>query len=386
MGRKRKFNPDIPGHIDQRALPAGVYWADGRWYILEDHPEGGRPRKRTVAYADARNSELHAKVEEAQGGVPRGSLGHLIDAFKKSTDYKRLQPGTKKDYDQQAATVRNWKLKDGSLLGEMPVRRFTVPIIQRLVEAIAAGREATPTQPAIPAAPSKANHVLRYLRRLFSWGVRFGFNEHNPGRGVRQAEERGDFRMPTHDAQDAVLAFARRQAALTAHTRGSVSPYMPAVMVVAYNVRLRGIEVTTLTDAHVGKEGITSNRTKGSLDNLTEWNDELRAAVNWLQAYRAERMKAHDRPVPIRAEDRQLLVSQEGTPLTKSALDSAWQRLIRMAIREKVIEETERFSLHGLKHRGITDSENEADGGHRTLAMRQRYNHRLAKVKPPSRP
>ena len=260
-----------------------------------------------------------------------------------------------------------------------------MPTVQRLVEAIAAGREATPVQPAIPPTPSKANHVLRYLRRLFSWGIRHGYNEHNPGRGVRQAEERGEFKMPTHEAQDAVLAFARERAARKAHTEGSVSPYMPAVMVVAYNVRLRGIEVTTLTDAHIGKDGITSNRTKGSLDNTTLWNEELRQAVAWLQAYRAERMKAHDRPVPIRAEDRRLLVSQEGTPLTKSALDSAWQRLIRMAIQQKVIEETQRFSLHGLKHRGITDSAVEADGGHRTLAMRQRYNHRTPKVKPPTR-
>lgn len=59
-GRKRKFNPDIPRHIDQSALPKGVYWADGRWYIIEPHPEGGPTRKRTVAYADARLSDLHA--------------------------------------------------------------------------------------------------------------------------------------------------------------------------------------------------------------------------------------------------------------------------------------------------------------------------------------
>lgn len=30
-GRKRKFNTNIPRHIDQDALPKGVYWADGRW-------------------------------------------------------------------------------------------------------------------------------------------------------------------------------------------------------------------------------------------------------------------------------------------------------------------------------------------------------------------
>ena len=160
---------------------------------------------------------------------------------------------------------------------------------------------------------------------------------------------------------------------------------MPAVMVLAYAVRLRGIEVNTLTDANLTDEGIVSNRTKGSIDNLTQWNDDLHAAVTWLQEYRTERMAAHSRPVPIRPEARQLLVSESGTPLTKSALDSAWQRLIRAAIKAKVIAASDRFSLHGLKHRGITDSENEADGGHRTLAMRQRYRHKLERVKPANR-
>lgn len=66
-GRKRKFNPDIPRHIDQDALPKGVYWADGRWYIIEPHPEGGPTRKRTIAYADARLSDLHAARRHREG-------------------------------------------------------------------------------------------------------------------------------------------------------------------------------------------------------------------------------------------------------------------------------------------------------------------------------
>ena len=40
-GRKRKFNPTMPAHIDQKALPQGIYWEDGRWYVIEAHPEGG---------------------------------------------------------------------------------------------------------------------------------------------------------------------------------------------------------------------------------------------------------------------------------------------------------------------------------------------------------
>lgn len=151
-------------------------------------------------------------------------------------------------------------------------------------------------------------------------------------------------------------------------------------MVLAYAVRLRGIEVDTLTDANLLARGIHSNRRKGSRDNVTLWTKELRAAVTWLQTYRDERMQAHGRPVPIKPEQRRLVVSESGTPLTKSALDSAWQRMIRRAVAEGVIEKDQRFALHGLKHRGITDSEDKSAGGHVTEAMCQLYDHSVPEV------
>lgn len=43
--------------------------------------------------------------------------------------------------------------------GDLTTRKLTSPIIQRLIDRIA--DEGT---------PSKANAVLRYLRRLFRWG------------------------------------------------------------------------------------------------------------------------------------------------------------------------------------------------------------------------
>lgn len=157
-------------------------------------------------------------------------------------------------------------------------------------------------------------------------------------------------------------------------------------MVLAYAVRLRGIEVDTLTDAHLQHEGIRSNRRKGSRDNVALWTKELRAAVTWLQGYRDERMQAHGRPIPIKPEQRRLLVSESGTPLTKSALDSAWQRMVRRAIAEGVIEKDQRFALHGLKHLGITDSEDKGAGGRVTEAMRQLYDHSVPVVKAAVKP
>lgn len=62
---------------------------------------------------------------------------------------------------------------------------MTVPMIQRLVETLAQGREASKLQPALKARPSKANHALRYLRRTFGWSIRHGVCTHNPAKGAR---------------------------------------------------------------------------------------------------------------------------------------------------------------------------------------------------------
>jgi len=52
------------------------------------------------------------------------------------------------------------------------------------------------------------------------------------------------------------------------------------------------------------------------------------------------------------------------------------------AVREVLIEESERFTLHRLKHREITDSADKAAGGHRTERMRQHYDHEIPVVEP----
>jgi site-specific recombinase XerC len=390
-GRKRLPNADIPRHIDQDALPKGIYWDRGRWYIREPHPEGGRTRKRLIAYADARLSDLHAARESAMGLGEVGTLSFLVKMFAASTEYRDLAKSSRDDYDHHASIACDFILKDGQTLGQLQVDRMSVPLVQRLVETLAKGREANAVQPALPARPSTANHTLRYLHRLFAWGIRMGHCRTNPASGVRGVREKAEFKMPEPAAFVAVLNFAKARAALPLHSKGSVPRYMPAVMVLAYNARLRGIEVTDLTDADALKEGVRCSRRKGSRDNITAWNDELRWAWIWLRDYRADRLKAHRRPVLLRPDQRPLLVTQTGTALARSTLKTAWQRLITAAIAEGVIEESARFSLHGLKHRGITDTRGtrahkQDAAGHVTPQMTDRYDHELLVVQPPTLP
>lgn len=369
-GRPRKHNPTIPAHIDQAALPVGIYFADGRWYRLDPCPEGGRTRKKTVASAAARLSELHDIMEQARGGQLRGTVAYVFDQYLASAKFRQLAAGTQRDYAWADKAVRNFPTKLGVPLGQLKVDQLSTAVFQKLVDQVA---ETT---------PAKANHMLRYARLAFAHGVRRAHCGTNPAKGVEQAQERRHFAMPEHDVYNAVLAFARARGDLKAHAKGSLSPYLAPAMELAYGCRLRGIEVNTLTDANALDEGILSNRRKRSRDNVTAWNPALRAAWDELAASRKAAYDRTRRPVPLHPHQRYLLVSESATPLRKSSLDSAWQRLMDAAEAAKVITESQRFTLHGLKHRGITDSTDKAAGGHRTEAMRQRYDHEIPLVEP----
>ena len=165
---------------------------------------------------------------------------------------------------------------------------------------------------------------------------------------------------------------------------------MQVVLVLAYNLRLRGIDMTDLTDAHALDEGIRCDRRKGSLTNITEWNEDLRRAWATLVAYRAMRWAAHGRPEPAQASSRFLLVDEKGTQLARNALSLAIGRLKKLAREAGVLKPGDKFSLHGLKHLGVTDTPgNRADkrqaSGHKTDAMLDVYDHEVPVVKPPSR-
>jgi site-specific recombinase XerC len=378
-GRKRIFDPAIPSHIDQVRIPKGIYWdrsGRGRWFIFE--PAGdGRVKRRTVATAEARTSDLHRIVEEMQG-IDRGTLGWLLDQFNSSQKFLDLAPRTRANYNYQRDIARAMPTKLGKPLGELSCARMTPPLMQRLVDRIA--EDGTPT---------KANHLLRYLRRVFHWGVNRGHCKDNPARGVEQAKERRLRRLPTTDVMNRIVGFARERGALKPHTRGSCAPYLWIAMELAYLCRLRGIEVVTLSDANAVGEGVLTNRRKGSRDNIVRWTARLRAAWDAAAALRTAAIARTRRPSAIKPEARMLFVSEDGTPLRKSSFDTAWQRLITMAIRESVIAPEQRFGPHDLKRKGISSTRGTRDvkkeaSGHRSDAMLDVYDLSVPIVDPAS--
>jgi len=369
-GRPRKNHPP---HIDGAKIPRGCYWdsRDQVWYVIHYDP---KPRRQRIADAKATLSQLHGIMEDFVD-FERGSVSWLLDMFHESSAFKKLAPSTRAGYEKIRRSVESRKTKIGPL-GALSTVRLTRPAMQTLVDAIA--DEGTPT---------KANHLLRYLRRVFHWGMNRDHCKHNPFSGLEQATERAKRRVPTEHIREVILAFCRARGKYTAHREGAVAPYLWPVCEIAYLCRLRGIEVVTLTDANVLEDGLLTNRRKGSRDNITKWSPKLRAAVDAAQAHRGWTWERKRTPVPLSAAARALFVNQDGQPLKKGTFDSAWQTMIRLAIQEGVISVEQRFSVHGLKHAGITDTrgtrgEKQLASGHKSERMLDTYDHSVPIVKP----
>jgi hypothetical protein len=385
-GRPRKFDPTAPRHIDQAKLPAKVYWHrnDRVWYTLV--PEGERQRFHRLASADASLADLHTAVERM---ATRGTdtIDWLHNEFAASEQWKKLSPATQRDYGFCLKAIKRVPTKIGVTFDQLQVDRLRRVDIQKLIDIIATDR------------PSMANHVRRYLGRLFAWGMRHGRMRErvNPAHELEGADEVADAKMPESDVMERVIQFARERGARAARSEGSVAPYLWLVQTIAYRCRLRGVEVGLMMESDAMERGILCRRRKGSLDNLVKWVPELREA--WAEAIVLRNLTwaRRKKEIPIHAKDRPLLVNDRGQPLIqvnakgqpigRSGLDSAWQRLMDLAVKEGVITDEQRFTLHGMKHRGVTDTRGDKAkkkeaSGHKEDSMLNLYDHELPLVEP----
>lgn len=371
MPRQRRHDPTIPSHIDQKKLPVGVYWnrRDRNWYTILSEP---KPRRQRIAGSDALMSELNKAIEQIRG-VRHETLDHMLGHFAESGRFKGLAAATREDYAYCRLALQRYKTKLGCSFAELNRTRINTPLVQKLIDTIAGTH------------PSKANHIKRYLSAAYKWGIQRGYVSNNPALVVEQAKERKAHRMPSEDTMLNVITFLRERGSLSGRRAGAVAPYVWAVAEIAYRLRLRSVEVRMLTDGSATDEGIIVVRTKGSAGNITRWSPELREAWGWLVARRARIWLKKGSPQAKLV--RPLVVAEDGSALSKSALNSAWKRAMAAAIEAKVIDLYERFGLHGLKHRGVTDTPGtKADkrlaSGHKSDAMVELYDHEVPIVNP----
>ncbi|MEW5508193.1 site-specific integrase [Pseudomonas antarctica] len=375
--RKRKHNPHIPAHIDQAALPAAVYFDHRKgqvWYTLH-YDEMGKQRRRNIAPADVSLADLHQIMDEVSN-VDRGTLRYVCAQFHESDRYKKLSPKTHSDYCYSRDVLLTLPTRLGKPLGELAVGKFSSALVQRIVDRLA--DEGT---------PSKAAHALRYLRRVLQWGRNRGYLEVNPALGIEAPVERKQRRLPNHQVMDTLIDRAIARGLLIRGEKGGCPEYLGYVMELAYLCRLRGIEVVTLTDENELESGVLTNRRKGSRDNIVRWTPRLRKAWDNAKAYRAKVWAKRRTAIPILPSRRNIIVASHGGPLRKSSLDTAWQRFITLALVDEIITPEQRFALHDLKRRGITDTvgtraDKQEASGHRDPKMMDVYDYSIPTVSP----
>jgi hypothetical protein len=197
--------------------------------------QGPKATRRKIADASALMSDLH-RVMEQLAGVSRSSLDFVMAQFAGSEKFHSLAPAKQDGYEKYRKVASEFPTSAGKL-GSLGMRGLTPPLMQKIIDKIA--DQGTPT---------KANSLLRYLRRTFRWAKNRGFYEITPCTGIEQAKERKQRRLPDDRTLRALLAFAKDRGEVTAHREGGVASYLWPAAEIMYLCRLRGIEAITLAD------------------------------------------------------------------------------------------------------------------------------------------
>ncbi len=376
-GRPRARTEGMPAHIlDHTKLPDYCYWdnsGDGHWYTV--YTVDGIPHRRRIAGRKALLSELVAIMEE-NAGNPQDCLTWLADQFEASLQWKDLDEDTRKDWARCKRIVCHYPTDvAGVTLGAIPRGDWDTPLVQLLIDGVAKQN-----------GPSSAKHCCTYLKRLFNWGMPRGYVKFNPVVAIELPKERGRKRLPKHEVVGRLAELAQKGAALVPRTKGACPFYIWPCLEFAFLLRLRGVEIFDLTDADTLDIGMLCERRKGSDDNITEWNGRLVAVVTAAQDYRDAIWAQLGKPIPIKPEDRPLLVNVEGRKIRPFAWQNAWKRFLAQAKRAGILKDEDEFGLHDMKRRGVTDTtgttaERMEASGHKDRGSFDRYDFHTPVVK-----
>lgn len=375
MPTRRSRTKRYPPHIDPMKLPANCNFdprGKGRWYAKVR--TGSTITTVGLGDASAKMSELHKAMESL--GQDVDCLDWLWSKFRASRQFTERTKATQADWTYCAGIIAKTPSKvPGITAGRVPLSAWRPAAFQKLIDLIAELN-----------GPSAAVHVSRYLRRLVNWSVLRELMHTSPlPDRFELPKERARRRLPAKDVVARLLQFGQERSSIPAHEKGSVSPFICPTLILARRCRLRGVEVFGLTDADMLDDGIRCTRRKGSAGNVTRWTPELAATVKAAQRRRDAIWQAKGRAVPLKPEDRPLLVTQDGTPITKSTWQSAWTRFMRAAIGAGVIKQEDRFGIHDMKRRGATDTpgtkaEKMDATGHKTRSELDKYDFELPVV------
>ena len=325
----------------------------------------GKWKAKRLCGPDATLSEIWHAFEalSAPAGV---NFTTISRDFQQTPIWRRLAITTQRDYLDCHNSICTRKTSIG-LLGELELIKWTIGLVRKYRDA--RGEESA----------SRANKELAYIKRIFSWAYEYEKIKTNPTIGVKKLL----VKARQHYAEDEDYQFMLKIAAASPYW------YAPICMEIAYLCRMRLSEVLDMTDANELPNGLLIKRRKGSRDNITAWNDRLKAAWQTAITTRNQILSQRKQPHPLRPEDRFVFISERtGDRIQVSSLKTAIGRITNTAQLEadRLGIQWTRFTFHDLKRKGVSDTPgNKQDAsGHRNASMLNIYDVKLKTVEPSS--
>lgn len=375
LGRPRKQNSKIPAHINTTDLPEGLTYDNERlrWRFAYSDSLGKRHFKQvgnqTNTLPQILNNITKLNIEKPN------TFNWLVNEYLKDARFLDLKPATQKNYLACYTLIKKQSIKQKSV-ATLLLKDWTSGLCQQIN-----------TQIARKNGPSMANHCHSFLSLVFTYGKNYDYLKVNPATGVYKAKCRPVQQWVNDDVYNRVLSYAKQRGSITPKTKGSSPYYLWVMMEVSYLCRLRGVETRTLTEDKLLENGLQCDRRKGSKGNITVYNDRLLFALNSSIDRRDQIWKKQNHVIPKRAEDKLIIVNNAGEAISLDSFHSSWQKFIAFAIIDEIITAGERFSLHDLKRKGISDttgtgSDKKDASGHRSDSMMQVYDKSVPVVLP----
>ena len=322
-----------PRKPENAKLPDYVY-PSKRGFIWKEYADGVYVREIVIAPQKASLGEIWEAFETLTSG-PRNTLRWLAKRYIESEQYAQKAEKTRHEYLRNHESVIGAKVA-GGLFGDVPLKKVTPGVIRKYLDKRSS-----------QAGEVTANREVSYLSVVFSWGYERDLCGINPCKGVRKNTEKARTRYITDEEYDYVYKRA--------------TDIQKAAMEIA---------VRNLTRRAMKEKGLEVHRVKGSNASLVYWSPRLRAAVDLGLATntKATMQSAH------------LLRGRDGHGVRPRAWNTAWQRLMTKCAPAL----KERFTFHDIKAKGVSDAvgDKQAASGHKTRAMVETYDRKMAEVGP----
>lgn len=303
---------------------------------------------------------LSAKAQITKEAAYRScTLGWIWQAYQASKHYKQLAPKT------QSRNINLSRIFDMALeinskpskLAELHITSVNKPLFQSIALQREADYQAEGKKGSV-----QVNREITLISSAISWGINYlpelaeidvGTN---PLKGLKKLDEPKNERYVTDGEYQLQLEYS------------DINDYLAPVYELTYLLACRGSETLNIRLSDCTKEGILVRRTKGSSHNIIKWSPRLRAAYDSARALHKSRT--------ITDIDPYLLPGFSGGRLNAETVRTAMQRVKKKMIADDCGQFY--WSLHLLKSKAVSDSLDKKVAGHKTEAMRNRYDTKVS--------